>query len=206
MIASGVGLLAVFAFLLTTLNTPPITIVLASSSSTFKIDGEIRAMPTDSPATIQCEGPTAMLIPGVTRCLVYQVHNTLDRPIEVQNITMRLDPSFPSPPSGCSAEKLLLPSFSGVLQVPANGHAETAGLPIQLKNTPTNQDNCREKMLHFTFVGAATYTEPSSPGPNQDLPGTGAALGGLILGAGLLVSAGWILLAAAKRRRDKASS
>lgn len=213
MIASrghGVVLVAVLAFLLTAAGTPPVPVVMDSNPSTFRIEGEVRAMPVGSSASPQCEGPPAVLAPGVTRCLVYQVHNTLDQPIEVQTITMGLDPDFPPPPSGCSAEKLLLPNFSGVLQVPAGGRAETPGLPIQLKNTPTNQDDCQQKVLHFTFAGTATAADPSSPGPDRDLADTGAALGGLLLGglllgAGVLISAGWVLLAVAKRRRAKAS-
>ncbi|MEP7161284.1 MAG: hypothetical protein ABI746_09280, partial [Dermatophilaceae bacterium] len=132
---------------------------------------------------------------------VYRVHNTLDRSIEVQTITIGLDPSF-SAPSGCTAEKLVLPSFSGGLQVPAGGREETPGLPIQLKNTPTNQDDCRQTVLHFTFAGTAG---PGSPVPDPELPVIGAALGGPLLG-GALVSAGLILLAVARRRRSGASS
>lgn len=208
MIAGGLSsllLVAVFAVLLTAASPPSLPVLLSSGPSTFRIDGAVRAIPVGSSAAVGCEGPPAVLAPGVTRCLVYRVHNTLDQPIEVQSITMALDPAFPSPPSGCSVEKLLLPSFSGVLQVPAGGRGETPGLPIQLKNHPTHQDDCRDTVLHFTFTGTATYTGPSSAVPDQELAGTGAALGGLLLGAGVLLSAGSVLLAVGRRRRVEAS-
>ncbi len=202
----GVVLVAVLAFVLTAASTPPVPASLSSSPSTFRIEGEVREMPVGSSTSPRCEGPPAMLAPGVTRCLVYRVHNSLDQPIEVQTITMGLDPGFPAPPSGCSVEKLLLPGFSGALQVPARGRSETSGLPIQLKNTPTNQDDCQQKMLHFTFAGTATYGDPGSPVHDQQQPETGAVISGLLLGTGVLVLAGWLLLMAAKRRRAKASS
>ena len=192
MLAFGLnGLLVVagFAFLLTAATTPSASVSLSSGPSTFRIEGEVRAMPVGSSSLPRCEGPAAVLAPGLTRCMVYRVHNTMDQPIEVRTITMGLDPDFPPPPSGCTAEKLLLPSFSGVLHVPAGGRSTVPGLPIQLKNTPTNQDNCQQKVLHFTFAGTATYTGSNSPVPGYKLPVTGAALAAFLLVAGGLVSA-----------------
>ncbi len=52
----------------------------------------------DSPA---CSGPTALLYPGVNRCLVFTVQNNLNVPITVQSINAALDSTFPAPPSGC---------------------------------------------------------------------------------------------------------
>ncbi|MDO5753419.1 hypothetical protein [Arthrobacter sp.] len=198
--------LALLAFLLTAASNPPLPELLGSSPATFRIEGEVRSMPAGSSATPLCQGPVAVLVPGITRCVVYRVHNSMDQAITVKTITMALDPAYPSPPSGCTAEKLLLPSFSGTLQVPAGGHSETPGLPIQLKNTPSNQDDCQQKTLNFTFSGTATYANQIGPAPEQELPTTGAALGGFLLGAGVLGSAGWMLLAAARRRRAKACS
>ena len=203
---NGALLIAGLAFLLTAVSAPSVPALLTSGPSTFGIQGQVRTMPVGSSSSPRCEGPAAVLAPGVTRCLVYQVHNTMDQPIEVQTITMGLDPDFPPPPSGCTAEKLLLPSFSGVLPVPAGGRSTAPGLPIQLKNTPTNQDNCQHQVLHFTFAGTATYTGSNSPLPDQPLPITGATLGALLLVAGGLVSAGLIVLAVARRRRAGATS
>ncbi len=193
----GLLLAAALSFLLSAASGPPES--LKAGPTTFGIEADVRAMPPDRSPSPRCEGPPALLAPGETRCL-----NTLDRSIEVQTITMGLDPSF-SAPSGCTAEKLVLPSFSGGLQVPAGGQEDTPGLPIQLKNTPTNQDDCRQTVLHFTFAGTAAYADPGSPVPDPELPVIGAALVDLLLG-GALVSAGLILLAVARRRRFGASS
>lgn len=198
--------IAALIMLLTAAGLAPAPHPINSGASTFRITGAVRAMPTDLTASPSCEGPDAVLVPGITRCLVFQVHNTLEDPIEVRSITMGLDSSFPPPPSGCSADKLTLPSYSGSLKVPAQGNAETPGLPIQLKNTPTNQDDCQEKMLHFTFAGTAIAADPDTNGPHQGLPETGAALAGTVLGAVLLLVVGWILHARIRRHRNKASS
>lgn len=185
-------------------NAAPVT--LTQDERTFRITAVVRAMPVGSLASPRCEGPAALLVPGVSRCLVFQVQNTLERPIEVRTITMGLDPAFPPPPSGCSAEKLLLPSFSGVLTVPAKGKGETPGLPIQLKNTPSNQDDCQQKLLNFTFSGTASYAGPENPGLDPHMPATGSTVSGLLLGGGVLALTGLLLLAASRRRRARSSS
>jgi hypothetical protein len=110
----------------------------------------------DSPA---CSGAAAPLDPGVTRCLVFSVHNDLSVPMTVQTIDMSLDSTFPVPPSGCAGADLSLPTFTGALAVPGDGSAATAGLPISLSDTATNQDSCENTALHFSYVGTALYTD-----------------------------------------------
>jgi hypothetical protein len=109
----------------------------------------------NSPA---CSGSTALLYPGVTRCLVYTVTNNLTAPISVQSINMALDNTYPAPPSGCSAADLSLPTFSGPLNVPGSGTANSPGLPISLTDNG-NQNNCESTTLHFVYTGSAQYTD-----------------------------------------------
>jgi hypothetical protein len=125
------------------------------SGSAFTISSAIYPSP-------KCAGSSALLYPGVTRCLVYTVKNDLDVPISVQHITAALDPHYSAPPSGCTAADLSLPSFSGWLQVSGNGSATSAGLPISLIDTKTNQDNCEHTVLHFVYEGTAVYTATTS--------------------------------------------
>jgi len=125
------------------------------SGSAFTITSAIYPSP-------RCAGSSALLYPGVTRCLVYTVKNDLDVPISVQHITAALDPHYSAPPSGCTASDLSLPSFSGWLQVSGNGSATSAGLPISLIDTKTNQDNCEHTVLHFVYQGTAVYTATTS--------------------------------------------
>jgi hypothetical protein len=125
------------------------------SGSSFTISSAIYPSP-------KCAGSSALLYPGVTRCLVYTVKNDLDVPISVQHITAALDPHYSAPPSGCTASDLSLPSFSGWLQVSGNGSATSAGLPISLIDTKTNQDNCEHTVLHFVYEGTAVYTATTS--------------------------------------------
>jgi hypothetical protein len=123
----------------------------------------------------ECAGSSTLLYPGVTRCLVYTVTNKLHVPISVQHIAAALDPHFSNPPSGCAASDLSLPQFSGVLRVPGGGTADSAGLPISLRDTKSNQDNCENTTLHFAYQGTAIYVaattttlatsvNPSAPG------------------------------------------
>jgi Ca2+-binding RTX toxin-like protein len=136
------------------------------SGSAFTITSAIYPSP-------RCGGPSALLYPGVTRCLVYTVKNNLDVPISVQHITAALDPHYSTPPSGCTPSDVSLPSFSGWLQVSGNGSANSSGLPISLIDTRTNQDNCEHTVLHFVYQGTALYTAKtsttltSSPNPSD---------------------------------------
>jgi Bacterial Ig-like domain (group 3) len=110
----------------------------------------------------QCAGESTLLYPGVTRCLVYTVTNKLHEPISVHSIHAALDPHHSVPPSGCAASDLSLPQFSGWLHVPGGGIANSAGLPVSLINTKTNQDNCEDTMLHFAYEGTAVYMAATS--------------------------------------------
>jgi hypothetical protein len=125
------------------------------SGSAFTITSAIYPSP-------RCGGSSALLYPGVTRCLVYTVKNNLDVPISVQHISAALDPHYSAPPSGCTASDLSLPSFSGWLQVSGHGSATSSGLPISLIDTRTNQDNCENTVLHFVYQGTAVYTAKTS--------------------------------------------
>jgi Ca2+-binding RTX toxin-like protein len=126
-----------------------------SSGSGFTITTNIYSSPA-------CSGSTALLDPGVTRCLIYTVKNNLTVPITVRTINIALDPRFSAPPSGCSAADLSLPNFSGSLSVPGAGSANSSGLPIYLTDTKTNQDNCENTTLHFVYTGSAVYTDRTS--------------------------------------------
>lgn len=196
--------------LLTLSGTSGPSLSLSSGTATFTIESQIYTTPASAFPSQGCSGTPALLRPGVTRCLVYRVHNTSTMPIVVRNITIDLDPSFPPPPSGCSADKLLLPGFTGSLRVPRNAVVESPGLPIRLQNTKTNQDNCQQKRLHFVFAGTATYagtTTELHQGPTSGLPDTGADLTQretaalLLAGLGLVVSGLALVLAAPRSRR-----
>ena len=132
---------------------PPRTPV--RSGSAFTITSTIYPAP-------RCAGSSALLYPGVTRCLVYTVKNHLDVPISVHHITAALDPHYSTPPPGCTASDLSLPSFSGWLQVSGHGSATSAGSPISLIDTRTNQDNCENTVLHFVYQGTAVYMATTS--------------------------------------------
>jgi hypothetical protein len=132
---------------------------LASGTQTFSISGTVHAAASMTFPAAACVGPAAPLAPGVTRCLVYRVENYLDVPITVRTMSMSLDPSYPPPPSGCSSGELDLPAFAGTLTVPGLGSALSPGLPVTLKDTPLNQDGCKQTVLHFVFTGTADKTE-----------------------------------------------
>lgn len=177
----------------------------AVSATSFVVESEIYQSLSGAGSTAACSGSAAILAPGVTRCLVYRVHNRIAQPITVQEITMKLDPSFPAPPSGCSAEKLSLPSYSGSFTVAAAGTAQSPGLPIHLTSTTANQDDCKVSVLHFVFTGTAVY-DGSNIAPGADLAFIGSHGGeSTLLAVGALLGAGLVLILG-RRRRNRVKS
>ncbi len=197
----GFGVLAACGLLL--VAAPPAgaatSMPVAPGGSSFTISIEVHATSSATVPMADCSGPTALLVPGVTRCLVYRVDNHLDVPISVRTLTMRLDPAS-TPPSGCTAGALDLPDFSGTLTVPAQASAFSSGLPITLTGTNVNQDDCRQTTLHFVYAGTAEVADDSGSSGAGSLALTGADLpreAGVALTLGLV---GLALVGLARRR------
>jgi hypothetical protein len=200
---SALGVVLACALLLvlatTPIGAPPLS--LQSGQATFTIQGRIYDQLPGGDRSRGCTGDLAPLSPGVTRCLTLRVENRLARGIAVRSLTTELDPDFPAPPEGCSAERLSLPRFSGSILVPSHGSATSPGLPIRLDNARTSQNDCQQTVLHFRFTGTATYVDRP-----HTLPSTGAGLSLrtltlLVLLAGGLVVTGLLLVLAARRDR-----
>jgi hypothetical protein len=148
----------------------------------FTISSAIYTAPPGAFSGQSCTGSPVLLYPGVTRCMVFSVHNDLSRPITVENITSSLSPAFPAPPAVCSGSNLRLPAFSGALAVPAGATVVGPGLLISLKESHSNQDACVNLTYHFSFTGTATLNDAtftvltsSYPSP-MDQPVTFAAV------------------------------
>jgi Ca2+-binding RTX toxin-like protein len=109
-----------------------------------------------------CSGTPALLYPGITRCAVFSVHNSLTVPITVLTITTALDGSYPAPPAICAGANLTLPNFSGSFTVAGGASANSPGVPIALNDSGTNQDACENLTYHFVFSGTATYTDATT--------------------------------------------
>ena len=117
---------------------------------------------SDSLGAPACSGSgTALLAPGVTRCVVFSVQNNLKETISVQSITTALDTTnYPAPPANCSGTNLVLPTFSGPsFNVAGGGDATSPGVPIELNNSDSGQDTCKNYTYHFVYAGTADYTE-----------------------------------------------
>jgi Ca2+-binding RTX toxin-like protein len=132
------------------------------ASAAFTISSVIYKAPPGAFPAISCTGSPALLYPGVTRCMVFSVHNDLSRPITVENIASQLSSAFPTPPPVCSGSNLSLPAFSGNLVVPSGATIVGPGLPISLKESHSNQDACKNLTYHFSFTGTALYTDATS--------------------------------------------
>ena len=169
-------------------------------TASFTISTEVHAAPSASFPMAHCPGPTVSLVPGVTYCLVYRVDNRLDVPITVRTLTMRLDPAYPAPPGGCSADALELPEFSGALVVPARASAVSPGLPIALADTAVNQDDCQQKTLHFVYGGSADAADDLGSSGGGILALTGADLPREAALALVLTLLGLALVTATRRR------
>lgn len=109
-----------------------------------------------------CSGTPELLYPGVTRCLVYTVHNPLSVPISVQSISASLDSAYPAPPAACIGSNLNLPNFSGSFVVGPDASANSPGLSISLNGSGTNQDACENIVYHFVYSGFAQYADATS--------------------------------------------
>lgn len=132
------------------------------ASAAFTISSVIYTAPPGAFPALSCTGSPALLYPGVTRCMVFSIHNDLSRPITVENIASGLSSTFPTPPAVCSGSNLSLPAFSGALVVPAGATVAGPGLPISLKESHSNQDACKNLTYHFSFTGMAIYTDDTS--------------------------------------------
>ncbi len=109
-----------------------------------------------------CSGTPALLYPGITRCAVFSVHNSLTVPITVLTITTGLDGSYTAPPAICAGSNLTLPNFSGSFTVAGGASANSPGVPIALNDSGTNQDACENFTYHFVFSGTAQYTDATT--------------------------------------------
>jgi hypothetical protein len=126
---------------------------LSSGTSSFTITSTVYPFPA-------CSGSTALLAPGVTRCMVFTVQNDLKASISVQSITTALDTTnYAAPPADCDGSNLELPTFSGSLNVPGGGSATSPGVPIELNNSGSSQDICKNYTYHFVYSGNANYSE-----------------------------------------------
>ena len=128
---------------------------ILTSGTGFNITSTIYASPA-------CSGTPALLYPGITRCAVFSVHNSLTVPITVLTITTGLDGSYTAPPAICAGSNLTLPTFSGSFTVVGGGSANSPGVPIALNDSGTNQDACENFTYHFVFSGTAQYTDATT--------------------------------------------
>jgi hypothetical protein len=129
---------------------------LSSSTSTFTVTSAIYPSPA-------CTGSPALLYPGVARCAVFTVQNTLNVPITVQTVTAALDPAAPALPAQCSPPTAFtLPSFSGTVAVPAGASTNLAGVPIELKDNGADQSACENLQYHFVYSGTAQFTDSTA--------------------------------------------
>ena len=156
-LASAVALvIAALVFTLASVVTGPTKTpkFLLTSGTGFTITSAIYPSPA-------CSGTPALLYPGITRCAVFSVHNSLTVPITVLTITTALDGSYTAP-AICTGSNLRLPNFSGSFTVAGGGSANSPGAPIALNDSGTNQDACENFIYHFVFSGTATYTDATT--------------------------------------------
>jgi hypothetical protein len=126
------------------------------------VTSTIYTMPSGSYPAATCWGTPAPLYPGITRCLVFTVQNTLNVPISLQSITTSLDPTYPTPPADCSGSNLSLPSFSGSFSVGSGATKDMARLQLLLKNINADQSDCAAFVYHFKYTATAQYADSTT--------------------------------------------
>jgi hypothetical protein len=121
----------------------------ASASPTFTISSTI----TNSPGCTT----TALLYPGVQRCLTYKVINPSVFPINVTSLGITGVTS--SAPLTCTVSPTSAyfsgGAFSGSLTVPASG-STTTSVPVEWLDNG-NQDGCEGATFTFAYTGSANY-------------------------------------------------
>jgi hypothetical protein len=146
-----------------------------AAGTDFTITGTLSALPG-------CTG-SALLFPGVDRCLTYQVHNNLAVPITVGTLSI----ASVAAPVGCPASNLDLTrtTYTGSFTVPANGTVSSPGLRISLLDTTANQDACKNVTFSFVYTGGAGYTLPPTSTDASQSTGSGSIPSTMLLLAGL---------------------
>ncbi len=127
---------------------------LTSGSSSFTITGTAYTTPSGAYPAAGCSGTPAPLSPDVTRCVVFSVHDNLNANITVTGITTALDTTnYPAPPADCAGTNLVLPTFSGSINVTGGGDATSPGEPMELKNNGAPQNDCENLTYHYRLLG-----------------------------------------------------
>ncbi len=133
----------------------------------FSISGSVY------PSTCTTAHGTALLYPGVTRCLVVTVEDPLSVPMKVRSISMTVTTTnAPLDTSACPPSTLTVPTlFAGAFTV-GPSTSVVIHKRIELKTSGATQDACENKTFHFSFSGTATYTDTTTTALSATLTGT----------------------------------
>jgi hypothetical protein len=153
---------------------------VGTPEDSFSITSAIFSTPSGVYPAETCSGTPALLSPGTERCIVFSVHNASPNAITVSSISTTLGPASTTLPAECIGDNLVLPSFVGAVDVPAGGDATTVGVPVQLKDSGTNQDACKNVTYDFVYSGTSVSVSPSNSATTIALATTPnpSALGG----------------------------
>ena len=138
----------------------------------FAITSAVFSTPSGPYPAESCSGGPALLSPGDVRCVVFTIHNAQPTPITVSSISSALGSASAGLPAECIGPNLVLPSFLGAVDVPANGTATTVGVPVQLKDSGTNQDACKSVTYDFVYTGTSVSAGPSNASTSTVLRST----------------------------------
>lgn len=126
-----------------------------------------------------CVGPsTAKLSTGTTQCLAVEVHNPLSVPMTVTALSMTVT-SFvataSAPAGSCTLSTVTKPTLTAGFSVPAGG-TYTVDEPIKIKPSAATQSHCEGGTFHFSFSGAASYTDTTTTALTASLSGSTGTL------------------------------
>lgn len=139
--------------------------LLSSGASTFTISGTIYKAASGAYPATSCSGTPELLYPGVALCEVFTVTNSMSVPISVQSISTTLTST--GLPAVCVGSNLTLPSWTASAASPAftvnsTKMATSPGVLIELNDSHTNQNACKNITYQFSISGTATYTDTTS--------------------------------------------
>jgi hypothetical protein len=157
---------------------------------------------TDS-EPIEITGEIEGLFPGGEATLQTEVANPHPFPIEVTVYDVVIGDASPS----CPASVLDIgPATTGVV-IPAG---ETGVVPVPVQMSETAPESCQGAIWPLTYLATAVEVGPggggpvptSPEGPFEDLPLTGAAIGGMLMGGLALLLIGSLMVRQGRSGRD----
>jgi hypothetical protein len=111
---------------------------------------------TDAVTVNQTSTPTALYPGGAAQAISGNFDNPNDGKVRVATVTVSIS-SIEGSPAGCTTADYQLNNATATVNAeinPGDGVGSWSGPSIQMRNTGTNQDGCKNAVLNLSFTSA----------------------------------------------------